>query len=293
MFDVIILRSVYGKVGQKYFIQPCPNPKTGRFASCVKTINSVGDMILSESEKSQLSEGTVHFVPMNEVFVIEDGHKLDLSDVVDKAIWDAIEHCDIIAKDRNQRDDDGNLVIDGNARRYGIAELYVERPGEITKARVTKKQLIFRAQQYIYEDSESERIKKCKVLGRDLRNAYPADVLDYMISISEKDPNKIINLYEDDGWKMHLFILDAIDRGVIKKSDGLFKYDDKLLGGSIEATITLLRDVRYKAILNDIKKATYPDYLPKKEIDEIINSQTEGMPQFDETVKTTASKKKQ
>lgn len=292
MFDVIILRSVYGKVGQKYFIQPCPNPKTGRFASCVKTINSVGDMILSESEKSQLSEGTVHFVPMNEVFVIEDGHKLDLSDVVDKAIWDAIEHCDIIAKDRNQRDDDGNLVIDGNARRYGVAELYVERPGEITKARVTKKQLIFRAQQYIYEDSESERIKKCKVLGRDLRNAYPADVLDYMISISEKDPNKIINLYEDDGWKMHLFILDAIDRGVIKKSDGLFKYDDKLLGGSIEATITLLRDVRYKAILNDIKKATYPDYLPKKEIDEIINSQTEGMPQFDETVKTTASKKK-
>ena len=293
MFDVIILRSVYGKVGQKYFIQPCPNPKTGRFASCVKTINSVGDMILSESEKSQLSEGTVHFVPMNEVFVIEDGHKLDLSDVVDKAIWDAIEHCDIIAKDRNQRDDDGNLVIDGNARRYGVAELYVERPGEITKARVTKKQLIFRAQQYIYEDSESERIKKCKVLGRDLRNAYPADVLDYMISISEKDPNKIINLYEDDGWKMHLFILDAIDRGVIKKSEGLFKYDDKLLGGSIEATITLLRDVRYKAILNDIKKATYPDYLPKKEIDEIINSQTEGMPQFDETVKTTASKKKQ
>lgn len=292
MFDVIILRSVYGKVGQKYFIQPCPNPKTGRFASCVKTINSVGDMILSESEKSQLSEGTVHFVPMNEVFVIEDGHKLDLSDVVDKAIWDAIEHCDIIAKDRNQRDDDGNLVIDGNAKRYGVAELYVERPGEITKARVTKKQLIFRAQQYIYEDSESERIKKCKVLGRDLRNAYPADVLDYMISISEKDPNKIINLYEDDGWKMHLFILDAIDRGVIKKSEGLFKYDDKLLGGSIEATITLLRDVRYKAILNDIKKATYPDYLPKKEIDEIINSQTEGMPQFDETVKTTASKKK-
>jgi hypothetical protein len=26
---VIILRSVFGKVGQKYFIQPCKNPKTG------------------------------------------------------------------------------------------------------------------------------------------------------------------------------------------------------------------------------------------------------------------------
>ena len=28
MIDVIILRSVFGKVGQKYFIQPCPNPRT-------------------------------------------------------------------------------------------------------------------------------------------------------------------------------------------------------------------------------------------------------------------------
>jgi hypothetical protein len=27
--DIIILRSVFGKVGQKYFIQPCRNPKTG------------------------------------------------------------------------------------------------------------------------------------------------------------------------------------------------------------------------------------------------------------------------
>jgi hypothetical protein len=26
---VIILRSVFGKVGQKYFIQPCKNPATG------------------------------------------------------------------------------------------------------------------------------------------------------------------------------------------------------------------------------------------------------------------------
>ena len=79
---------------------------------------------------------------------------------------------------------------------------------------------------------------------RDLRNAYPADILDYMISIAEKDPNKIIEMYEDDNWKMHLFILNAIERGVIKRHEGIYRYDDKVLGGSIEATITLLRDVK-------------------------------------------------
>ena len=29
MIDVIILRSVFGKVGQKIFYEPCPNPRTG------------------------------------------------------------------------------------------------------------------------------------------------------------------------------------------------------------------------------------------------------------------------
>ena len=128
-----------------------------------------------------------------------------------------------------------------------------------------------------------------------MRKAYPADVLDYMISISEKDPQKIINMYEDDDWKMHLFILEAIERGVIRRSEGIYRYDDKMLGGSIEATITLLRDVRYKAILDSIKRETYPEYLPQSDIDEIVSKQSEGIPHFDEEkskeVKTTSKKK--
>lgn len=296
MINDIILRSVFGKVGQKYFIQPCPNPRTGRFAECVKPINANGDMILSESDKEDQKKGLIHFIPMNELFLIEDGFRLDLTDVVDKCIWEAIQYSDIIAKDRSERDDNGDLIIDGNQKKYGTAELYVERPGELTKARVTKKQLIFKAQQYIYEDSESNRIKKCQVLGRDLRKAYPADVLDYMISISEKEPQKIINMYEDDDWKMHLFILEAIERGVIRRSEGIYRYDDKMLGGSIEATITLLRDVRYKAILDSIKRETYPEYLPQSDIDEMVSKQSEGIPHFDEEkpkdeIKTISKKK--
>lgn len=30
MFDEIILRSVYGRLNKKYFIQPAPDPQTGR-----------------------------------------------------------------------------------------------------------------------------------------------------------------------------------------------------------------------------------------------------------------------
>lgn len=290
MNNEIILRSVYGKVNQIYFIQPCPNPKTGKLPPCVKTIDSHGDMILSEDEIRNMNAGLVHYVPADFVFEIVDGTHYDLTDVVDKANWEAIEHCNWIAKDRYQRDTQGNLIIDGGAKRYGIADIYVERPGEITKARVDKKQYVYRALSYIYEDSESERIKKCRVLGRNLNTAIPADILDYLVEIAEKSPKKIIDLYEGEDWKMHLFILDAIDRGVIRRADGIYKYDDKMLGGSIEATITFLRDIRFKSLVDSIKRETYPNLLSKAEISELEANVTAGIPHFDE--KSTPAKPK-
>lgn len=281
MNNEIIIRAAYGKVNQIYFIQPCPNPRTGRYPDCVRLVKgdpSTGatEMILSEDDIRKMNSGEAHFIPSDAVFEIVDGTRFDLNDVVDSAKWAAIEHCTWIAKDRFQKDSEGNLIIDGSARKYGVADLYVERPGEITKMKVNKKERIFKACRYIYEDSEKERIKKCKVLGRNLSNAFPADVLDYLIEIAEKNPNKIIDLYEGEDWKMNLFILDAIERGVIRRSDGIYKYDDKLLGASLEATITLLRDIRFKKLLDSIKIDTYPELRPKQEIEEMNNNLLSG-----------------
>lgn len=282
MSNEIILRSAYGKVSQTYFIQPCPNPRTGKLPACVKTVDSNGDMILSEDEVKRMSCGEVYYVAADHVFEIIDGTHFDLDDVIDKAHWEAIENCNWIAKDRFQRDPDGHLVIDGNARKYGVADLYVERPGELTKARLDKKQLIFRASQYVYEDSETERIKKCRVLGRNLTNAIPADILDYLIENAEKNPKKVIDLYEGEDWRMQLFLLDAVDRGVIRKADGIYKYDDKMLGGSMEATVTFLRDFRYKKLLDSIKRETYPELQPKQEIVAMEEEITKDIPYFAE-----------
>jgi hypothetical protein len=284
MNNEIVIKSVYGKVNQIYFIQPCPNPKTGKLPNCVRTVDSNGDMILAEEDVRQMSAGVAHFVPANKVFEIVDGTVFNLDDIVDKAHWESIQHCNWIAKDRFERDSEGNLVIDGGARRYGVADLYVERPGEITAVKMSKKELIFKASQYVWEDTETERLKKCRVLGRNLENAPKADVLDYLISIAEKTPKKIIDLYEGEDWKMQLFILDAVDRGVIRKNEGLYKYDDKLLGGSMEATITFLRDIRYKKLLDSIKRETYPNLLPKQEIAALEDELTSGIPHFDDSL---------
>lgn len=272
MGNEIIIRSVYGKVNQTYFMQPCPNPRTGKLPACVKTVDSNGDMLLSESDIAEMSAGTKHFIAANEVFAITDGTVFDLDDVVDKAKWEAIEYCNWIAKDRYERDANGNLIIDGGAVRYGVADLYVERPGEIAKAKISKKQLIHKACDYVYNDSESNRIKKCKVLGRNLNNAIPADVLDFLIDKAEKDPKKILDLYEGEDWKIQLFILDAVDRGVVRKSEGIYKYDDKSIGTSIESVVLFMKDIRYKQIRNSIMIETYPELSSKTEQEENNNN---------------------
>lgn len=286
MSNVITIKSVYGKVQQVYYIQPCPDPRTGKLPSCVKTINSAGDMILSEDDVDRMSKGEVHFVPADKIFEIIDGITFDLDDIIDKAHWESIKFCNWIAKDRYERDSNGDLIIDGGAKRYGVADLYVERPGEVTQARLTKKQLVHRASDYVYQDSESNRIKKCRVLGKNLKNAMPADILDYLIDKAEKEPKKIIDLYEGEDWKMQLFIIDAVDKGVIRKVDGIYKYDDKLLGASESSVINFLRDVKFKALIDSIKKETYPNLLPNNELESLQASITNGIPYF-ETSKPT------
>ena len=290
--DIIILRSVYGKVGQTYYIQPCPNPKTGKLPTCVKTVDSNGDMILSEDDVTAMSKMEKYFVAADHVFDIVDGIKFDLSDIVDAAHWEAIKYCNWIAKDRYEKDANGEYVIDGGARRYGNADLYVERPGELTKVKIDKKRLVHKACDYIYEELNRERVKKCKVLGRDLHNAMEADVIDYLVDMAERDPKKIIDLYEGEEWKMQLFVIDAVDRGVIRKSEGIYKYDDKMLGGSMDATIITLRDVRFKKLLDSIKKETYPEFLDQRSIEQIKKTETVGIPHYEKPVVSGAAKNK-
>ena len=74
--DIIILRSVFGKVGQKYFMNPVRDPKTGRFPDCVRPVDSKGDMIISDKDRN---EGKP-LIPENKVFIIEDGTTFNLND---------------------------------------------------------------------------------------------------------------------------------------------------------------------------------------------------------------------
>lgn len=266
--NIIILRSTRGKVGQKYYIQPCKD-KNGRLPDCVKHVNSQGDMILTDEERNSGK----YYIKENETFVFEDGKTFNLDDPIDKAQWEAIKNCPLIAPDRYAKDKNGNLLIDGtmgwkNVRpRYGIAELYIEKPGYEAVRKVNKKRKIHNACSYILDDPKGVdgRVLMARLLGKHMTNVPDADVTDYLLTIAEKDPDKIINLYTGDDINLRLLFIEAKDKHVIRLKNKLFIYADNIvLGATDDAVITWMKDAKNKKVLELIKKDTYPDLYEDK-----------------------------
>lgn len=270
---VITLRSVYDKAGIKYFIQPCKN-KYGQYPSCIKRVNSQGDMIMSEKEKGDYSEGKAVFFPENHIFTIVSGKTYHLDDPYEAAEWEAIKNCPLIAPDRNAKDANGNLIIDGpktvggKPGRNGMAELYIDRPGLETQKRVSHKQLVHKAESFIFDDERGSegRLNMVRILGKNMSNQPDADVIDYLLRVANDDPNKIISLYTGDDISLRLLFIEAKEKKVIYIKNKLYLYGDNIvLGATDDAVIAWMKEPRNQKILDLIKKDTYPDYYPTNE----------------------------
>ena len=267
--NVVVLRSVFGKVGQKYFIQP-QKDRNGRYPSCVKRVDSQGDIILTQAELEMESRGEAAFIPETALFTIEDGKTFNLDDVYEAAEWEAIKNCELIAPDRFAKNDKGEYLIDGTVDpkskrpRYGVAELYVDRPGLDSQRRVTRRKLIVEASNYIMNDERGYegRLLVAKVLGRDMKNQPNADVEDYLLSIAEKTPEKIIGAYTGGDIQLRMLFIEAREKGVIFKKDGLYLFgeDGKVtLGATDSAVVEWMKQSKNQKTLSLIRKDTYPE----------------------------------
>lgn len=270
----IILRSVRGKVGNVIKIMPCKDPKTGKYADCVKKVDSNGDMILSEKELNDPYRN--YFIPENAVFDIVDGTTFDLDEIDQKYKWEAIKHCPYIAPDIYAKDANGNSLINGTPGwdskqpRYGVAELYIEKPGVDSVKRVSRKKLKHDAETYIYTDERGAegRVLKAKLLGHRMDHMPDADVTEYLLQIAETDPQKIINIYTGGDTAVRILFIEAREKHVILYKNKLFTYaDNVILGASDEAAILFLKDPKNANILKLIKRDTYPELMSSDDSD--------------------------
>lgn len=274
----IILRSVRGKVNNVIKIQPCRNPETSEYASCVKKVDSSGDMILSDAEKNDPNRQ--YFIKETDTFDIVDGTTFDLENTRQRFIWEAIKYCPIIAPDYYAKDTKGNSLINGtpgeytlkdylnrNPRRFGIAELFIERPGVEASRRVSRKKQLLDAQNYIFADERGAegRVLKARLLGHKMDGMADADVTDYLLQVAEKDPEKIIQLYTGGDTAVRLLFVEARDKNIILYKNKLYIYaDNVILGATDDAAILFLKDPKNANIYKLIKQDTYPELMGKE-----------------------------
>ena len=257
----IVLKSVFNKTGIKVYCNPARDPRTNRFPDCVKSVSSTGDIILTPEE---LASGKV-WIKENEVFVIEDGATFDLNDSYDKAKWEAIKFNPMIAEARDARDGTGNLLIDGSPIRYGIAELYIERPDQESTKRVKRKQLVRKAWNYIDEDPKGSqgRIMKTKMLGRNVNGQSDSEITEYLLSYAEEKPEMIIDLYTSENTPIRILLIDAKDLGIIYVKNGMYTFaDNVMLGATDQAAVAWLADPSHKNTLKLIQSQVYPEFNP-------------------------------
>lgn len=258
--NIITLRSVYGKVKTYYF-----NPmrgKNGTYPPFVKRVRVSADgrdteMILSEQELN--SDQRDFFIPEDLEIIVTDGTTFDLSNQYQKNIWECIKDSHLIAPERGAKDEHGNLLIDGDIRRYGLAELYVERPGVESKKRVSRIKLVTKAYTFIEQDTSEHRKVICKLLGKSMRNAPDTDIQDYLYQKAEKDPNLIIDIYTSADQALKLLLIDGKQKNIIRTQSGVLMYSDTALGVTDEAAILFLKDPKNKAIYNSIVYEIFGD----------------------------------
>lgn len=279
--NYIVIRSVFGKVGQKYLLNPAKDPMTNRYPECVKHVDSKGDIILTDKERN---DGNV-YIPEDQLIEIEDGTTFNLDDPWEAALWQSIQHSRIIAMSRDARDSKGNLIIDGDSKRYGSAELFIERPGYEVKKKNSRKKLINVAESLIFNSSLEDQVKLARLLGKDMRKANAADVEDWLLQQASKNPQMVIDMKQGDDSVYRMLFLDATDKYIITTKNKLYVYgnggDPIVLGATDDAVITWLKEPNHKRIVDMIKKETYPHLYPS---DNTLDSQE---------VKTKTSKDKE
>ena len=263
MSNIITLERVYSVAKADCILNPMKQSNGHNFPF-VKRVRRVSDlqteMILSEKELNNPSSN--FFIAEDHEITINHGTTFDLDDEYQRNLWECIKNSPLIAPERDSKDKNGDLLIDGGPKRYGIAEFYVSMPGRESSIRINKMRIVADAYQHIKSDTNNGRKTKVKLLGKSMYNAPDTDIEDYLYNRADKNPKEIIDLYVGADTSLKLMLIDARDQKIIKYDNGLFTYGDHKLGMTEASVISFLKEARNKQIYISIRDESYPELVP-------------------------------
>ena len=101
-------------------------------------------------------------------------------------------------------------------------------------------------------------------MGRDMKNAPDNDVIEFLLEVASKNPQKVIDVYTGTDTTIRLLFMDAKDRHVITIKNKVYMYNDIALGVSDDAVIAFLAEPKNQKLVGLITRDTYPEMESKK-----------------------------
>ena len=162
---------------------------------------------------------------------------------------------------------DDSLVVEsvsGNSNtvrlssKNGVKNNVVVKPGKLVERSYEQKNIFSIGGK---TNPENQKWTYAKYAA-DMKNQPNADVEDYLLSIAEKTPEKIINCYTGGDIQLRMLFIEAREKGVILKKDGLYLYgeDGKVtLGATDSAVVEWMKQSKNQKTLSLIRKDTYPE----------------------------------
>lgn len=245
---VIHLRSRFGPNHAGMSISPVKNPLTREYPSCVRNVDSSGNIILGKNDNP-----LDYFVRTTDRFFIKDGDEFDLSNPIKAKQWEAIKFSDLIFDNRGKFDESGKMLIGPEEKIGPQAVYYVERIIEDTKKRNTVSRKLNKALNYIYNASRDALRIRAMLLGKYIKDAYDEEIEEFLTEIAKKDADKIISLFESNDTKYLIAFTYAKQKGILRQKAGLYTYNDNdIIGRDADSCIDFMKNPKNKLITDRI-----------------------------------------
>lgn len=213
----IILRSVFGKTAGPAKIEPT-HPR-GQDHVWLGVPN-----LTAQEKRAGMYQVAV---PGLTFIQIQDGYEVDCGTEKGLYDWEWMQYAPQIVQNRADTDYNPEKPHEG-----ADSEFYIVVPNfEEAKAAKTFDQRR-EAMNYVAKLSPVGWYQLARLLGANMENSNSFSVYNYLQGIADKKPERILLAKDEENASVRLLFLKLEDAGIIRKTEGVYKYNDKVLGTS-------------------------------------------------------------
>jgi hypothetical protein len=231
----IVIKAVFGKQQRGLILEPAHDPRTRKL---------LGVEPLTEEEKRHRR----YFVDETTRVKVTDGMVFDLTDEIDRINWEWIRHCKTVALSYEE------------SQMSEEALFYVQNEEREIEKRLTQRKIRIRAEAYISAAKYADHLNICKLLGNPMPFAGQREVEEFLYSIADKTPQRVVDAFEDKNAKVKLFFMLAKERGIVeKRANGLIQFGNITLGINDDQAVEWFKNADNENLVQTIKELVYPE----------------------------------